>query len=120
MYLGRIVEYASRKALYARPIHPYTQALLAAVPQPVPGRARTAVRLTGEVPSPINPPPGCAFHPRCPLTRRLAAEADPADTVSILSEGAPVRIMSRCMTDTPQLVPVGAPAHLHACMLQAE
>jgi oligopeptide/dipeptide ABC transporter ATP-binding protein len=121
MYLGRIVEHASREALYARPTHPYTQALLAAVPQPVPGRARTAVRLTGEVPSPINPPPGCAFHPRCPLTRRLAEEADPADTVSILSENVPVRIMCRCMTDTPQLRPApDEPGHLHACMLQGE
>ncbi|MCJ7544181.1 MAG: ATP-binding cassette domain-containing protein [Phycisphaerae bacterium] len=119
MYLGRIVERATREALYERPMHPYTQALLSAVPQPVPGRARTAVRLTGEVPSPINPPPGCAFHPRCPLTRRLAQGADAADTVSILSEGHPVRIMARCMIDSPQLRPAQEdPAHLHACLLQ--
>jgi oligopeptide/dipeptide ABC transporter ATP-binding protein len=121
MYLGRIVEHASREALYARPVHPYTQALLAAVPQPVPGRARTAVRLTGEIPSPINPPPGCAFHPRCPLTRRLAQDADAGQTVTILSEGEPVRIMARCMTDTPRLLPTAdEPTHLHACMLQGE
>ncbi len=119
MYLGRIVEHASRDALYARPIHPYTQALLSAVPQPEPGRARTAVRLTGEIPSPINPPPGCAFHPRCPLTRRLAEHAEAADTVTILSEGEPVRIMARCMTAAPHLASAqDDPAHLHACLLQ--
>jgi oligopeptide/dipeptide ABC transporter ATP-binding protein len=119
MYLGRIVERASRDALYARPTHPYTRALLSAVPQPVPGRPKQTVRLAGEVPSPINPPPGCAFHPRCPLTRQLAKDADAGRTVTILSDGEPVRILARCMTEPPRLLPTpDDPTHLHACMIQ--
>jgi len=67
MYLGRIVEFASREALYADPRHPYTQALLSAIPEPTPVKAKQRVVLGGEVPSPSNPPSGCPFHPRCPL-----------------------------------------------------
>ena len=67
MYLGRIVEYADKEALFASPQHPYTEALLAAVPLPDPSLRRTKQRVTGDVPSPINPPPGCHFHPRCPI-----------------------------------------------------
>ncbi|MCP4594568.1 MAG: ATP-binding cassette domain-containing protein, partial [bacterium] len=74
MYLGRIVECAPAGSLYARPTHPYTLSLLAAVPEPDPTRKKTRVPLPGEVPSPINPPSGCHFHPRCPLTRQLAAD----------------------------------------------
>ena len=66
MYLGRIVERASTAALYREPRHPYTRALLASAPQPDPDRKRVRLVLEGEVPSPISPPPGCAFHPRCP------------------------------------------------------
>jgi oligopeptide transport system ATP-binding protein len=66
MYLGRIVEVASAAALYARPRHPYTRALLSAVPELVPGARKKRLRLAVDIPSPLNPPTGCAFHPRCP------------------------------------------------------
>jgi dipeptide transport system ATP-binding protein len=67
MYLGRSVEQASRDVLFANPRHPYTRALLSATPIADPTRKRERVRLEGELPSPIRPPKGCAFHPRCPL-----------------------------------------------------
>jgi oligopeptide/dipeptide ABC transporter ATP-binding protein len=66
MYLGRVVETASKRRLFSAPQHPYTQALLAAVPAPNPKVIQQRLVLTGEMPSPLNPPPGCPFHPRCP------------------------------------------------------
>ena len=93
MYLGRIVEHAERAELFARPLHPYTEALLAAVPLPDPGQKRAKLRVEGDVPSPIRPPPGCHFHPRCRY-----AEA-------------------RCRVEVPELREV-APGHLVACHLR--
>lgn len=69
MYLGRIVELATCDALFAKPIHPYTEALIAAAPVPDPTRVQLEVPIEGEVPSPVSPPSGCAFHPRCPLVQ---------------------------------------------------
>jgi len=92
MYLGRIVELASARDLYAAPRHPYTEALLSAVPIPEPGLKRTRIRLTGDVPNPIHPPSGCHFHPRCP------------------------KAMERCKTEVPQFKQV-ADGHWAACHL---
>jgi len=66
MYLGEIVELADRDSLFANTAHPYTKALLSAIPQPVPSRRKKRIILTGDVPTPMNPPPGCHFHTRCP------------------------------------------------------
>ena len=93
MYLGRIVEYADKLSLFANPQHPYTEALLAAVPLPDPALTRTRQRVTGDVPSPINPPSGCHFHPRCPIA------------------------VDRCKVERPELREV-APGHQAACHLR--
>ena len=77
MYLGRIVEMGTKDALFAKPAHPYTQALLAAIPVPDPGLARVRVLLAGDVPSPISPPAGCHFHPRCAHARALCSQRAP-------------------------------------------
>lgn len=76
MYLGRIVEITERERLYSDPLHPYTEALLSAIPIPDPDRPRNRTILQGEVPSPINPPSGCYFHPRCPIAQEGICDID--------------------------------------------
>lgn len=77
MYLGRIMEMAPVAALYNQPAHPYTQALLSAVPVPEPGRKRTRFMLEGDIPSPMQPPSGCVFRTRCPRAEQMCSERVP-------------------------------------------
>src|SRR5215468_2958157 len=94
MYLGKIVELAPKKSIFAAPKHPYTEALLSAVPMPEPGAARKRIILKGDVPSPINPPSGCRFHTRCPF------------------------VFDRCRTEAPELRQI-AEGQWAACHLDA-
>jgi oligopeptide transport system ATP-binding protein len=77
MYLGKIVEIGSKETLFAQPKHPYTQALLQAIPQIGAGKKKMKKSLAGEVPSPINPPTGCSFHPRCPFVKPICNQQLP-------------------------------------------
>jgi oligopeptide/dipeptide ABC transporter ATP-binding protein len=78
MYLGRIVELATDKDLYQNPLHPYSRALLAAVPIPDPEVSKKKILLQGDVPSPMNPPSGCTFHTRCPECKEICSQKEPA------------------------------------------
>jgi oligopeptide/dipeptide ABC transporter ATP-binding protein len=77
MYLGKIVEYSSTDEIFHNPLHPYSQALIASVPVPDPTRRKERAPLSGEVPSPVNPPLGCRFHPRCPLAMDICKKKEP-------------------------------------------
>jgi oligopeptide/dipeptide ABC transporter ATP-binding protein len=101
MYLGKIVELASAADLYREPLMPYTQALLSAVPVPDPSASRERIVLTGDVPSPANPPSGCVFHPRCPHPARDAACTA---IVPPLEEKAPGH-WAACIKQPPTSVP---------------
>ena len=93
MYLGRIVEMGTSEEIFENPSHPYTKALIASIPHADPSRAKTVrVPLEGDVPSPINPPPGCTFHTRCPV------------------------VEDRCRTQHPELVQLGG-SHSGSCHL---
>ncbi len=92
MYLGQIIELAKRSELFSHPLHPYTEALLAAIPVPDPHRKRKKISLTGEVPSPVTPPPGCRFHTRCP------------------------KVMGTCREEMPGLIPLES-GHFVSCHL---
>jgi oligopeptide/dipeptide ABC transporter ATP-binding protein len=119
MYLGKIVEKADRDSLYADPVHPYTRALLSAIPVPDPEKKPERVRLPGETPSPVNPPPGCPFHPRCAYTRQVAASLGKEETASITAGGERAVVVGRCTQEIPRLVPLpGNPLHCHACLLK--
>ncbi|MEH7335849.1 dipeptide ABC transporter ATP-binding protein [Neobacillus drentensis] len=78
MYLGNMVEIADKNSLYAEPLHPYTQALISAIPSPDPRQKKERIILKGDVPSPINPPSGCPFHPRCPMAMEECTKQKPA------------------------------------------
>jgi oligopeptide transport system ATP-binding protein len=93
MYLGRIVELSTRERIFSRPLHPYTEALMAAAPIADPRARRERLVIEGDVPSPMNPPPGCHFHTRCPYA------------------------VARCKTEDPPLQEV-APGHVVACHLR--
>jgi dipeptide transport system ATP-binding protein len=91
MYLGRPIEYGPRAAIFERPLHPYTRALQASSPSTDPNRRSKRLAVRGELPSPLDPPAGCAFHPRCPFADQ------------------------RCRTELPKLQPFAGTPHLHAC-----
>ena len=84
MYLGKMVELADRDELYRNPLHPYTKALMSAIPIPDPGLKRERTILKGDVPSPLNPPKGCRFHPRCPVVMDICSQDEP-----VFREAAP-------------------------------
>jgi dipeptide transport system ATP-binding protein len=88
MYLGRVVEHAPRDVLFQSPQHPYTKALLSATPTPDPTHRKERIVLKGELPSPLNPPTGCTFHPRCPIAFERCPRENPVLTLRGKSQAA--------------------------------
>ena len=115
MYLGRIVEMGDKHTLFATPRHPYTQALLSAIPLPEPGLKRERALLAGDVPSPLKPPPGCHFHTRCPFAKPLCSERAPAlETVGSQT------VACHFWRDIPVSAPVGQPAGITPAQVRLE
>jgi oligopeptide transport system ATP-binding protein len=102
MYLGRIVEIGTREQIFEDPQHPYTQALLTAIPHPDPKLRRTRQRLTGDVPSPIHPPTGCHFHTRCPVVEERCKRTYPGMTDLGAGHGAACLLLGD-QADRPDL-----------------
>ena len=116
MYLGKIVEKAGSQELYSNPRHPYTMALLSAVPETNPRPKRQRIVLPGEVPSPANPPSGCPFHPRCLISAQAAAQAEAKDTTEITTAGVKLRVLQKCVNQMPTLEQKqGERGHVAAC-----
>jgi oligopeptide/dipeptide ABC transporter ATP-binding protein len=101
MYLGRIVELAAKEDIFAAPLHPYSEALISAAPVPDPRARRERLLIEGDVPSPVNPPPGCRFHTRCPFAIARCRSEEPA-----LREVAPGRIVACHLREEGRLGPL--------------
>ncbi len=100
MYLGEIVETAKSEDLYVRPLHPYTKALLSAVPVPDPERKRSRIILQGDVPSPLNPPAGCRFHPRCPVAVKGLCDTQAPKTIDYGGHKVACHVVEKEMAGT--------------------